>query len=91
MSGGLELLFAYKAPRTFLMSLDVILEAIVVRREKASDLPYIPGVRDIDGRHHVEKGLNGIRARKLDQSHLVPDFELVRRHGSLSPKKLTEQ
>jgi hypothetical protein len=86
MSGGLALLFAYKAPRAFLMSLDVILEAIVVRREKANDLPCVPGVRDIDGSHHVEKGLNGIRARKLDQSHLVPDFELVRRHGSLPLK-----
>lgn len=67
------------------MSLDVILKAIIVRREKASDLPCIRG-RDIDGRHHVEKGLNGIRARKLDQSHLVPAFELVRRHGSLPLK-----
>jgi hypothetical protein len=88
----MELFFPYKALWTFLTSLDVVLEAVAVSRKEAGDLPCIFGPCDIDGRHHVEKGLNGIRACKLDQSHLISKLEFVRRHSLIpSLKNLPEQ
>jgi hypothetical protein len=88
----MELFFPYKALWTFLTSLDVILEAVAVCRKEAGHLPCILRPCDVDGRHHVEKGLNSVRARKLDQSHLISKLEFVRCH-SLVPtlKNLPEQ